>query len=199
LDGAVSALAATTKYRDPYTAGHQILVTQLACAMANEMALPEDRIDGLRVAGQLHDLGKIALPAEVLTKPSKLTETETLLVRTHVQAGYEILKTIDFPWPVAEIVLQHHERMDGSGYPQGLAGDAILLEARILAVADVVEAMARHRPYRAALGVEKALEEISLNKGVLFDSAAVDACLRLITEGRFDLGQPQVLAGYPES
>jgi PAS domain S-box-containing protein/putative nucleotidyltransferase with HDIG domain len=199
LKGAVSALAATTKYRDPYTAGHQELVTDLACAIAKEMALPEARIDGLRVAGQLHDLGKIALPAEVLTKPSKLTETETLLIRTHVQAGYEILKTIDFPWPVAEIVLQHHERMDGSGYPQGLAGDDILLEARILAVADVVEAMARHRPYRPALGIDKALEEISLNKGVLFDPAAVDACLKLITEGLFDPGQPPALVGQPQS
>jgi PAS domain S-box-containing protein/putative nucleotidyltransferase with HDIG domain len=199
LKGAVSALAATTKYRDPYTAGHQELVTDLACAIAKEMGLPEARIDGLRVAGQLHDLGKIALPAEVLTKPSKLTETETLLIRTHVQAGYEILTTIDFPWPVAEIVLQHHERMDGSGYPQGLAGDDILLEARILAVADVVEAMARHRPYRPALGIDKALEEISLNKGVLFDPTAVDACLKLITEGLFDLGQPPALVSQPQS
>jgi HD-GYP domain-containing protein (c-di-GMP phosphodiesterase class II) len=199
LKGAVSALAAAAEYRDPYTAGHQERVTALACAIAREMALPDDRIDGLRVAGHLHDLGKIALPVEILTKPSLLTEAETLLIRTHVRAGYDILKTIDFPWPVAEIVLQHHERMDGSGYPQGLSGDDILLEARILAVADVVEAMASHRPYRPALGIEKALEEITLNRGTLFDSAAVDACLKLITEGRFELGQPPVMAGRPGS
>jgi putative nucleotidyltransferase with HDIG domain len=199
LKGAVSALAATAKYRDPYTAGHQERVTALACAIAEDMGLPDARIDGLRVAGHLHDLGKIALPAEVLTKPSRLTQNETLLVRTHVRAGYEILKTIDFPWPVAEIVLQHHERMDGSGYPQGLADDAILLEARILAVADVVEAMASHRPYRPALGIEKALDEISVNKGILFDAAVVDTCLKLITEGLFDLGGSPPLHGHPDS
>jgi putative nucleotidyltransferase with HDIG domain len=193
LMGAVSALAATTEYRDPYTAGHQKRATALACAIAEEMGLSESRIDGLRVAGHLHDIGTIAVPTQILTKPSLLTEVESQLIRTHVQTGYDILKTIDFPWPVAEIVLQHHERMDGSGYPQGLVGDAILLEARILAVADVVEAMASHRPYRAALGIDKALEEISLNKGTLYDSAVVDACLTPITEGRFELGQPPPL------
>jgi putative nucleotidyltransferase with HDIG domain len=193
LRGAVSALAATTEYRDPYTAGHQKRVTALACAIAGEMGLSQSQTEGLRVAGHLHDIGTIAVPAQILTKPSLLTEVESMLMRTHVQTGYDILKTIDFPWPVAQIVLQHHERMDGSGYPQGLVGEAILLEARILAVADVVEAMASHRPYRAALGIDKALEEICLNKGTLYDSAAVDACLTLITERRFELGQPPPL------
>jgi PAS domain S-box-containing protein len=199
LRGAVLALAATTEYRDPYTAGHQKRVTALACAIAQEMGLPASRIDGLRVAGHLHDVGTIGVPTQILTKPSHLTEVESLLIRTHVQTGYDILKTIDFPWPVAEIVLQHHERMDGSGYPRGLVGDAILLEARILAVADVVEAMASHRPYRAALGIEKALEEISLNRGTLYDSAVVDACLSLITEERFEIGHPPPLYSPSDS
>ncbi len=197
LHGAVSALAAMAECRNPNLAGHHARVTTLACAIAREMSLPDARIDGLRAAARLHDLGTIAVPAEILTKPSKLTETETLLTRTHVQTGYDILKTIDFPWPVAEIVLQHHERMDSSGYPQGLCGDDILLEARILAVADVVEVMASHQPSRQALGIEKALEEISLNKGVLFDSAAVDACLKLFAGGQTDLGNPRGEAAGP--
>lgn len=179
LDGVVNALAVTAEKRDPYTAGHQQRVAHLACAIAKEMRLPADQIDGIRVAATLHDIGKIAVPSEILTKPGQLTELEWGLIRCHPQAGYEILKNIPFTWPVARIVLQHHERMNGSGYPSGLSGEEILLEARILAIADVVEAMASHRPYRPALGIKEALTEISQNSGVLYDSDAVNACLRL--------------------
>lgn len=179
LDGVVNALAVTAEKRDPYTAGHQQRVAHLACAIAREMRLPADQIDGIRVAATLHDIGKIAVPSEILTKPGQLTEMEWGLIRCHPQAGYEILKNIPFTWPVARIVLQHHERMDGSGYPSGLSGDEILLEARILAIADVIEAMASHRPYRPALGTKEALTEISQNSNVLYDSDAVNACLRL--------------------
>jgi HD-GYP domain-containing protein (c-di-GMP phosphodiesterase class II) len=143
------------------------------------MGLPEDQVDGLRMAGIVHDLGKIAVPAEILSKPTKLSNIELALIKVHPQTSYDILKDIDFPWPVAEIVFQHHERMDGSGYPRGLKGDEIFLEARILMVADVVEAMASHRPYRPALGIDKALEEISQNKGILYDPEVVEVCLRL--------------------
>ncbi len=184
-DGTIEALATVTVARDPYTAGHQRRVTQLACAVARELGLPADRVAGLRVMGLLHDMGKISSPAEILSKPGKLSDTEFALVKSHAQAGYEIVKEIQFPWPVAEVILQHHERMDGSGYPQGLTGPDIILEARILAVADVVEAMASHRPYRPALGIEKALEEIAQKKGVLYDPEVVDACLRLFNEKGF--------------
>jgi HD-GYP domain-containing protein (c-di-GMP phosphodiesterase class II) len=146
------------------------------------MNLTQDQQDGLRLAGIVHDIGKISIPSEILSKPGKLTEIEYRLIKIHPESGYDILKDIEFTYPVAEIVLQHHERINGSGYPKGLKGAEILLEARVLAVADVVEAMASHRPYRPALGIEKALEEISQNRGVIYDPEAVDACLKLFRE-----------------
>ncbi len=186
LGSTINAIAGMVETRDPYTAGHQRRVADLARAIATEMKLDPGRIDGLRLAGTIHDLGKIAIPSEILTKPTRLTNLEFELVKTHAQAGYDILKDIDFPWPIARMILEHHERMDGSGYPQGLQGDDILLESRILAVADVVEAMASHRPYRPALGAGPALAEIVQNKGRLYDLDAADACLRLFDEKRFD-------------
>jgi PAS domain S-box-containing protein/putative nucleotidyltransferase with HDIG domain len=183
----VNALASTVEMKDPYTAGHQRWVTRLACAIAKEMDLPEEQIEGIRMAGLIHDIGKINIPAEILTKPGHLSEIQYNMVKIHPQVGCDILKEIKFPWPVAEIVLQHHERVDGSGYPQGFSGAEILLEARILAVADVVEAMASHRPYRAAHGIVRALDEISRNKGTLYDPDVVDVCLKLFEQGfRFD-------------
>ena len=182
----VSALAAALSTRDPYTAEHQKKVVQLAAAIAAEIGLSRDQIEGLEVAGNLHDIGKIHVPLEILSKPGKLTDIEFSYVKTHSQSGYDIIKDIEFPWPVAEIVLQHHERLDGSGYPQGLSGDQILLEARIIAVADVVEAMASHRLYRPALGIEAGLEEITKHKGVLYDAAVVEACCRLFRELGFN-------------
>ena len=184
-DGTIEALATVTEARDPYTAEHQRRVTQLACAVARELGLPADRVAGLRVMGLLHDMGKISIPAEILSKPGKLSDTEFAIIKSHAQAGYEIVKEIRFPWPVAEVILQHHERLDGSGYPQGLTGPDITLEARILAVADVVEAMSSHRPYRPPLGLDRALEEISRNRGVLYDPEVVDACIKVCTEDQF--------------
>ncbi|MBU0595178.1 HD-GYP domain-containing protein, partial [Candidatus Bipolaricaulota bacterium] len=175
----------TTETRDPYTAGHQRRVTELAVSIAEELGLAADMIAGIRAAGLMHDIGKMAVPAEILSKPSSLSATEMLLIQSHPQVAYEILETTAFPWPVADIVLQHQERMDGSGYPRGLSGDDILIEARILAVADTVEAMASHRPYRAALGVDAALEEIESHMGERYDPIVVKACLRLFKEGRF--------------
>ena len=171
--------------RDAYTAGHQRRVTQLAYAIAKEMDLPEEQSEGIRVAGALHDIGKINIPAEILSKLGGLTEHEYGMVQAHPQLSHSILKTIEFPWPVAEMVFQHHERMDGSGYPQGLSGEEILLEARILGVADVVAAMTANRSYRAAHGIYDALEEISQNRGILYDHGVVDACLKLFTERGF--------------
>jgi PAS domain S-box-containing protein/putative nucleotidyltransferase with HDIG domain len=183
MDGTVQAMAFTLETRDPYTAGHQRRVTQLACALAEKMQLPKDVIEGVRMAGDLHDIGKIYVPAEILSKPGKLSEAEYNIIKTHSQVGYDILKTIEFPWPIADIVLQHHERINGSGYPAGLRGKDILLEAKILTVADVIEAMATHRPYRPALSIEDALEEISENKGKLYDPKVVEACLKIFEEG----------------
>ena len=185
LEETVASLAATVELKDPYTAGHQRRVSQLACAIAKELGLSKERIEGLRLAAVVHDIGKMAVPAEILSKPGHLNKLEFDMVKHHPTAGYELLKHIEFPWPVAEIVLQHHERLDGSGYPQGLKGEEILLEARILAVADVVEAMSSHRPYRAALGIEKALEEIEQGKGTRYDPQVVDACVRLFKEKGF--------------
>jgi PAS domain S-box-containing protein/putative nucleotidyltransferase with HDIG domain len=185
LDGTVFALASTAEKRDPYTAGHQQRVAQLACAIAREMGLSKSKIEGIRVAGILHDIGKIYIPAEILSKPGSITEIEFQMIKTHPQAGYDILRDIEFPWPVAQITLQHHERMDGSGYPGGLSGEEILLEARILGVADVVETMASHRDYLPALGIGKALEEISAKKGTSYDSGVVDACLTLFQKKGF--------------
>lgn len=186
LAGTVYALAEMSQRRDPYTAGHQRRVAQLACAIARQMGLPENQIEGIRMAALLHDIGKMYVPSEILTKPGQITELETGIIETHAQVGYEILKTIDFPWPIAKTVLQHQERLNGSGYPAGLTGREILLEARILAVADVVEAMSSHRPYRATLGTKKALNEISQNRGILFDPEAVDACLTLFADNKFE-------------
>ncbi|MEW6185417.1 MAG: PAS domain S-box protein [Thermodesulfobacteriota bacterium] len=182
INGIIQAMAITVESRDPYTAGHQKRVADLARAIAQEMGLSEDHVDGLRMAGIVHDLGKIGIPAEILSKPITLSEIEFKLIQAHPQISYTILKDIDFPWPVAQIVLQHHERIDGSGYPSGLRGNDILLEARILAVADVVEAIASHRPYRPSLGIEKALEEISRERGTLYDHKVVDSCLKLFKE-----------------
>jgi PAS domain S-box-containing protein/putative nucleotidyltransferase with HDIG domain len=185
LEGSVRSLAALTERRDPYTAGHQQRVAELACAIAGELGLTEDRSRGLRVAALLHDVGKIAVPAEILAKPTRLSELEFSMLKAHPQTGYEILSGIDFPWPVAEIVRQHHERLDGSGYPLGLRGEEILLEAQILAVADVVEAMASHRPYRPPHTIEKALEEIKRHRGIRYYPAAVETCIRLFASNKF--------------
>ena len=178
-------MSLTAEKRDPYTAGHQKRTTELAMALAGELGLSDHQIKGIQMAGLIHDMGKISIPAEILSKPAKLNEVEIQLVRRHPQAAFEILKKIDFPWPVDLIVLQHHEKMDRSGYPQGLAGEDILLEAKILCVADVVESIESHRPYRPGLGIDKALEEISKNRGILFDPDVVDACLRLFKEKNF--------------
>ncbi len=186
FEGTVIVLVSAVEMKDPYTAGHQRRVTQLTCAIANELGLPKEQIEGLRMASLIHDLGKTTIPAEILSKPGPLSELEYGMIQAHPQVGHDVLNgTIEFPWPVAQIVLQHHERMNGSGYPQGLKGKEIMLEARILAVADVVEAMASYRPYRPAHGIDKALEEISQNRGVLYDPEVVDACLKLFTEKGF--------------
>jgi PAS domain S-box-containing protein len=187
LGGTVQAMASVVETRDPYTAGHQRRVSVLARAIATEMNLPSDQIDGLRMAAVIHDIGKISVPAEILSKPTKLSAIEFGLIKVHPQSGYEILKDIEFPWPVARIVLEHHERMDGSGYPNGLTGGKLLIESRILTVADVVESMSSHRPYRPALGLDAALDEIRKNKGVLYDPVVVDACLRLFHEKGYKL------------
>ena len=185
LEESIQAIADTVEMRDPYTAGHQKRVAQLAVAIANDLGLPKDEIHGIHLAAGIHDLGKIRVPAEILSKPGKLTDIEYQLIKAHAQAGYDILKGIEFPWPLANIVLQHHERLDGSGYPQEIKGEQILLGARIIAVADVVEAMASHRPYRAALGTDIALGEIERGRGTAYDPAVANACLKLFREGRF--------------
>jgi len=185
LEDSIKAIADTVEMRDPYTAGHQRRVGQLAVAIARELGLQEDAMRGIELAASIHDLGKISVPAEILAKPIKLTAIEYMLLKNHPQAGFDILKDIRFPWPIATMVLQHHERLDGSGYPQGLQGEQILLESRIMAVADVVEAMASHRPYRASLGIDAALAEIGRGRGVIYDALAVDACLRLFADKRF--------------
>jgi len=187
LEATIQALALTAEARDPYTAGHQRRVADLSRAIAQKMGLPQDQVDGVRMAGSIHDLGKIYVPSEILNKPGKIRANEFELVKSHSEVGYEILKTINFPWPVAEIELQHHERLNGSGYPNGLKGDEILLEARIIAVADVVESMSSHRPYRPALGIVKALEEIRAGRGTLFDERVVGACVAIFEEDGYEL------------
>jgi PAS domain S-box-containing protein len=182
LAATVQAIAAIVETRDPYTAGHQRRVADLSRTIARAMALTDDRIDGIRMAASIHDIGKVSVPAEILSKPAKLRTTESELIKEHPQAGYEILKNIDFPWPIARMVLEHHERIDGSGYPKGLTGNQLLMESKIIAVADVVEAIASHRPYRPALGIDMALEEIRKHRGVLYDPEVVDTCLGLILE-----------------
>jgi PAS domain S-box-containing protein len=187
LEATVHAIAVTVETRDPYTAGHQRRVADLSKTIASEMGLATDQIDGLYMASKIHDIGKISVPAEILSKPTKLTHTEFSLIKVHAQSGYEILKDIEFPWSIARMVLEHHERMDGSGYPRNLKGEEILIEARILAVADVVEAMASYRPYRPGLGIDAALAEIEKNRGIFYDDAVADACLRLFREKGFKL------------
>lgn len=185
LEATLKAMALTLETRDLYMAGHQHRVSELAVAIAQEMNLAWDKVEGLRLAGIIHDIGKISTPVEILAKPVRLTKTEFQLVKDHPRVGYELIKDISFPWPVAHIVLQHHERLDGSGYPEGLSGDAILLEASILAVADVIEALSSHRPFRPALGLEKGMEEIRKGRGIRYEPRAVDACLKIFREGRF--------------
>jgi len=186
MDAAIDTMSRIIEAKDPYTSGHQQRVSQLATAIAKELNLSKDKVEGIRIASLIHDIGKIGLPTEILSKPRKLTDIEFRLIKEHSQIGYDILKSIDFSYPVANIILQHHERLNGSGYPNKLKGDEILLEARILGVADVVEAMSSFRPYRSALGTEKALEEITQNRGTLYDPQVVDACLRLFKEKGFE-------------
>jgi putative two-component system response regulator len=185
MEGIIQAMSVAVEIRDPYTAGHQQRVAELAAAVAQEMGLSEDDVYGLRMASVIHDLGKITVPAGILAKPGKLSELEYELIKNHVRAGYDILKGIEFPWPLAEIILQHHERLDGSGYPQGLRNGQIMLQARILAVADVFETIASHRPYRPSLGLPRAIEELEKNKSIQLDPHVVDAFLKLVKENRF--------------
>ena len=189
LEATIQAVAWIIEKRDPYTSGHQRRVAQLSVAIAHRLQLSKHQTEGIRVAATLHDTGKISVPAEILSKPSALTEMEYALLQEHPKVAHEILQTIAFPWPVAEIVLQHHERLDGSGYPRSLSGENILLEAKIMAVADVVEAMSSHRPYRPALGLDAALEEITTNRGRLYDEEVVDACVQLFAEGSFEFDE----------
>lgn len=190
MEGFVQAISLAVEMRDPYTAGHQNRVADLACAIGRRLGLSEDRLYGLQMASVIHDLGKITIPGEILCKPGRLSGPEYAMIKTHVQSGYDILKKIDFPWPLADIVLQHHERIDGSGYPNGLSGDTILLEARILAVSDVFETIGSHRPYRPSLGIKKAMGEISDNRGRLYDTDVVDTCLALVKETGYTLKGP---------
>ena len=192
VEGAIAAMATVIEMRDPYTAGHQHRVAMIAAAIAREMALPDDLVKGVEITGKIHDIGKIYVPMEILSKPGTLNPIERQIIQTHARGSYDVLKSIDFPWPVAQTALQHHERMDGSGYPQGLKENEIMLEAKILMVADVVEAMASHRPYRASRGLEAALDEISKNRGVLYDPNVVDCCLRLFREKGFSLEETNI-------
>jgi putative nucleotidyltransferase with HDIG domain len=185
LEQSIQTIASTVEARDPYTAGHQRRVGELATAIAREMGLPDEQVNGIHLAAIIHDLGKIHVPAEILSKPGKLTDIEFMLIKTHPQAGYDILKNVKFPWPIADIVLQHHEKLDGSGYPQGLKKEQILLESKIICVADVVEAMSSHRPYRPGLGIDAALEEITRGRGTHYDPQAVDACMALFREKKY--------------
>ena len=185
MEQSIQAIAATLESRDPYTAGHQRRVAELATAIAKEMNLSENQIQGIHFAAIIHDLGKIHVPAEILVKPGRLNELEYKLIQVHPQTGYDIVKDIKFPWPIAEIILQHHEKFNGTGYPQGLKGDQTLLEARIVSVADVVEAMSSHRPYRPALGIDIAMDEIKRGRGTDYDPVIVDACLKLFNEKEF--------------
>jgi len=186
MGGIIQAMSLTIEQRDPYTAGHQRQVAKLSRAIAREMGFSWEQIQGIRMAAAIHDLGKIHVPAEILSNPGMLTENEMGIIRTHPQVGYDILKKIEFSWPIARTVYQHHERMDGSGYPRGLSGEDILMEARILSVADVVEAMSSLRPYRMPPGIEAALKEISQNKGILYDPGVVEACLKCFHEKKLD-------------
>ena len=187
INTTIQVLGIASEARDPYTAGHQRRVADLARAIATEMKLPQDTIEGIRMAGAIHDIGKISIPSEILCKPTTLSELEFSLIKSHCQYSYEIIKDVESPWPLADIVYQHHERMDGSGYPRSLKGEDILIEARIIAVADVVEAIISYRPYRPALGIEIALAEIENNAGTLYDVEAVSACLKLFRNKNFKI------------
>ncbi|MEW8073772.1 MAG: HD domain-containing phosphohydrolase [Candidatus Thiodiazotropha sp.] len=181
----IQAIASTIEKRDPYTAGHQQRVANLAVAIAQEMGFDEHQIMGIRMGGMIHDIGKIYIPAEILSRPGCLTSDEFEIIKSHPDVGYDIIKNVDFPWPVVEMVHQHHERLNGSGYPLGLNGDEIILEARVLAVADVVEAINSHRPYRPGLGIDAALEEIEKHRGTLYDATVVESCIQLFREKQF--------------
>jgi putative nucleotidyltransferase with HDIG domain len=187
LMGTIQAMSSMVERRDPYTAGHEKRVSVLSRAIAHELGLPTDVIENIRIAASIHDIGKISVPAEILSKPGRLSDMEMKLIQMHSQTGYDILKDVDLPFPIAKIVLQHHERLNGSGYPQGVKIGEILFESRIVSVADVVEAMASHRPYRPALGIDTAFEEIEKNKGIFYDAVVVDACVRLFREKGFKL------------
>ncbi|HDP37153.1 MAG TPA: HD-GYP domain-containing protein [Candidatus Atribacteria bacterium] len=186
LDNTVNALVKIIGLRDPYTSGHQKRVSKLAVAIARELEISEKKVKLIKIATLIHDIGKATVPMEILNKPAKLARIEYNLIKAHPQIGYDILKDINFPWAVEEVVLQHHERIDGSGYPRGLKEDEILIGAKIIAMADVVETMFSHRPYRPALGIKKALEEISQNRGILYDPKVADTCLKLFREKKFE-------------
>lgn len=189
IEAFIKTIALTVETRDPYTAGHQFRVAELACAIGNELGLPREKMEGLRMASIVHDLGKIYVPVDILNKPGRLRDVELNLIKIHPEIAFDILKSFDFPWPIAQIILQHHERLNGSGYPSGLLSDQIMFEAKILAVADVIEAMASHRPYRPALGINVALKEISDKRGILYEPEVVDVCLRLFQEKGYQLSE----------
>ena len=190
LEQTIEVIAETVDQRDPYTAGHQRRVADLCVAMAGKLGLSSERTQGLSLAASIHDLGKIGVPAEILAKPGLLTENQYSLLKEHVQLGYEIVKNVQFPWPIAQMILQHHERLDGSGYPRGLKADEIFLEARILAVADAIEAMSSHRPYRASRGIDAALDDVLSNRGTLYDPEAVEACVNLFRHEGYQFPSP---------
>jgi putative nucleotidyltransferase with HDIG domain len=181
----IQAMASAVEIRDPYTSGHETRVTDLATMIAREMKLPEDQVEAVNMAATIHDVGKLYIPAEILSRPGNLNSMEVELIHTHAKAGYDILKDITFPWPIAEIVYQHHERLNGSGYPQKIKGEEILMEARIIGVAGVVEAMSSHRPYRPTLGIDQALKEINQNRNILFDGSVVDTCINLFQKSGY--------------
>ncbi len=185
IEGTANIITKVVETRDPYSIGHQQRVSKLATAIAQEMKLPQDKIEGIRVASLIHDIGKVNLPTEIISKPSKLIDVEFNLIKNYPKVGYDILKKVDFPWSIAEIVLQHQEKIDGSGYPRGLKGDEICIEAKILGVANVVEAMSSYKSYRPALSIDEALAEISNNKNILFDPEVVDTCIKLFKEKGF--------------
>jgi len=191
MGGIVQAMSLTIEKRDPYTAGHQRRVTKLCRVIANELGFSWERMQGLRMAAAIHDLGKIMVPAAILNRSGNLSDHELAIIRLHPQAAYDILKDIDFPWPIAETVYQHHERLDGSGYPRGLKGDRIILEARILAVADTAEAMNSFRPYRPALGIDQSVMELQAHSGTRYDKAVVDVCVRVLITGKVDWTKPE--------
>jgi len=187
LNAIIETIAAAIALKDPYTADHQKRVAKLAKLIAEELNLDQNTINGIYLAGTIHDVGKIAIPSEILIKPTKLSSSEFMLIKNHSFSGYQILKNIEFPWPIADIVFQHHEKLDGSGYPNGLSNGDILIQAKIITVADVVEAMAANRPYRPSLGFEKAINEIKDNRGITYEKDIVDACLKVIQSNKFQL------------